>query len=96
MTKTLRDYLLKGGIKGKSFVFVKPSYSISHYLNKPYKVESLSCDNKGRFGLDVHFYHISPYKTITWISLETSLDDIEATQKQIKLAKKRAKVSYSF
>jgi len=93
MAKTLKDFILKGGILGKSFVCVEskknPRFCGSEFLNKPYKVASLSC-YKEAFNLYVNFYNNSN-NSQGCLNLAKSLNDPEATPQQIENAKKERK-----
>lgn len=87
MERTLRDFILDGGISGKSFVCIDeiPRYCGS-FLNKPYKIISLSC-YKETFNIKVKFYN-HEYDSLVCLALESSLNDPEATKKEIDAAKK--------
>ncbi len=90
MGKTLKDFILAGGILNRDFICAEseknPRYCGSEFSNKPYKVDSLSC-YQGEFSIYVKFYNNSR-DGIACLNLATSLNDPEATQQQIDDAKK--------
>lgn len=83
MVKTLRDFVLNGGILGKSFICGTSlkNFEDLGFFNKPYKVEDLSCFD-GIPLLDINFYGDSKNYP-RGIHFGDSLNDLEATKQQI-------------